>query len=67
MIRAPLPRAPVSRSLRFMPVKNFGFKVGKIGAAGFEARVRELVDGYPTLRAMVIPVLVARAALREQL
>jgi transposase len=47
-------------------LKNFGFKVGKIGAAGFEARVRELVDGYPTLRAMVIPVLVARAALREQ-
>ena len=41
-------------------LKNFGFKVGKIGAVGFEARVRELVDGYPTLRAMVIPVLVAR-------
>jgi transposase len=36
-------------------LKNFGFKVGKIGAAGFEGRVRELV-----------PVLVARAALREQ-
>jgi transposase len=47
-------------------LKNFGFKVGKVGAASFEARVRELVDGYPTLRAMVIPVLVARAALREQ-
>jgi transposase len=47
-------------------LKNFGFKVGKIGAAGFEARVRELVDSYPALRAMVIPVLVARAALREQ-
>jgi transposase len=47
-------------------LKNFGFKVGKIGAAGFEARVRELVDGHPTLRAMVIPVLVARTALREQ-
>jgi transposase len=47
-------------------LKNFGFKVGKIGAASFGARVRELVDGYPTLRAMVIPVLVARAALREQ-
>jgi hypothetical protein len=38
-------------------LKNFGFKVGKVGAARFEARVRELVDGYPTLRAMVIPVL----------
>jgi transposase len=47
-------------------LKNFGFKIGKIGAAGFEARVRELVEGRPTLRAMVIPVLVARTALREQ-
>jgi len=46
-------------------LKNFGFKVGKIGAAGFEPRVRELVDGYPTLRSIVIPVLVARAALRS--
>ena len=35
-------------------LKNFGFKDGKIGAAGFEARVRELVDGSPSLRAMVI-------------
>ena len=48
-------------------LRNFGLKVGVVGAAGFEARVRELVDDLPGVAAVVIPFLVARKALREQL
>lgn len=48
-------------------LRNFGLKVGVVGAAGFEARVRELVEDLPGVAAVVIPLLVAREALREQL
>lgn len=47
-------------------LKAFGLKVGPVPASRFEARVLELTDDHPTLRAMVRPVLAAREALRRQ-
>lgn len=48
-------------------LRNFGLKVGMVGAAGFDARVRELVANIPVVAAVVIPLLLAREALRAQL
>jgi transposase len=47
-------------------LRNFGLKVGIVSTQGFEARIRELVEGFPRLAAIVEPVLAARQALREQ-
>lgn len=48
-------------------LRGFGLKLGAVGRAGFEARVREQIAGESRLRAIVEPLLVARAALRTQL
>lgn len=48
-------------------LRNFGLKVGVVGAAAFEQRVRELVLDLPFVAAVVIPLLDARSALRVQL
>ena len=48
-------------------LRNFGLKVGNVGAAGFERRVRELVAGEAFIAAVVGPLLEARAMLRLQL
>jgi transposase len=48
-------------------LRNFGLKVGVVGAVGFEARVRELVANLTFVAAVVIPLLEARGALRAQL
>jgi transposase len=48
-------------------LRNFGLKVGVVGAARFERRVRELVSDDPLIAAIIVPVLKARAAMREQL
>ena len=48
-------------------LRNFGLKLGKVSKGGFEARIRELVDGNAMLEAAVAPVLRARVALREEL
>jgi transposase len=47
-------------------LRNFGLKVGMVGTARFEARIRELVEGLPDLAALVEPLLVVRQVLREQ-
>src|SRR4029077_10810403 len=47
-------------------LRNFGLKVGMVGAARFEARIRELVEGLPDLAALVEPLLVVRRVLRAQ-
>src|SRR6516164_2784583 len=47
-------------------LRNFGLKVGMMGAARFEARIRELVQGLPDLAVLVEPLLVVRRVLREQ-
>ena len=48
-------------------LRNFGLKVGVVGAAKFEARVRELVADIPDLAGMVEPLLIVRRVLREQI
>ena len=48
-------------------LRNFGVKVGIVGSARFEARVKELIENLPDLAALVEPLLVVRRVLREQL
>ena len=48
-------------------LRNFGLKVGMVGAARFEARIKELIENIPDLAVLVEPLLVVRRVLREQL
>ena len=48
-------------------LRNFGLKVGMVGATKFEARISELVENLPDLILLVEPLLVVRRTLREQL
>ena len=48
-------------------LRNFGLKVGMVGAAKFEVRINELVENLPDLAVLVEPLLVVRRALREQI
>lgn len=47
-------------------LRNFGLKVGAVSSGKFEARIRELVEGYHQVAAIVEPVLAVRRVLREQ-
>ena len=47
-------------------LRNFGLKVGVVGAVKFEDRIRELVADHPAVAAIVGPLLEARAVLRIQ-
>src|SRR5580765_6535840 len=47
-------------------LRNFGLKVGMVGAAKFEARIRELVKNLPDLAVLIEPLLAVRRVLREQ-
>jgi transposase len=47
-------------------LRNFGLKVGVVGAVKFEDRIRELVADHPVVAAIVGPLLEARAVLRIQ-
>ncbi len=48
-------------------LRNFGLKVGVVGALKFEARIRELVENLPDLADLVEPLLIVRRTLREQI
>jgi transposase len=48
-------------------LRNFGLKVGVVGTAKFEARIRELVADHADLAAISEPLLIARRVLRAQL
>src|SRR6201981_907925 len=48
-------------------LRNFGLKVGIVGSARFEARVKELIENLPDLAVLIEPLLVVRRVLREQL
>ena len=37
---------------------NFGLKVGMVGTAKFEARIKELVENLPDLAVLVEPLLI---------
>jgi transposase len=47
-------------------LRNFGLKVGVVGASKFEARIRQLVESLPDLAGLVEPLLIVRRTLREQ-
>ena len=48
-------------------LRNFGLKVGMVGAAKYETRIKELLENLPELAALVEPLLVVRRVLREQI
>jgi transposase len=48
-------------------LRNFGLKVGVVGTARFEARIKELVEHLPDLIVLVEPLLIVRRTLREQI
>src|SRR6266581_9023318 len=41
-------------------LRNFGLKVGIVGTAKFEARIKELVENLPDLAELVEPLLIVR-------
>jgi transposase len=48
-------------------LRNFGLKVGMVGAARFETRIKDLIENFPDLAMLIEPLLVVRRVLREQL
>jgi transposase len=48
-------------------LRNFGLKVGVVSSSRYEARVRELVLGFPRLAAIAEPLLNVRRVMRQQL
>ncbi len=48
-------------------LRNFGLKVGMVGMAKYETRIKELVENFPDLMLLVEPLLVVRRVLREQI
>src|SRR5215207_5944657 len=48
-------------------LRNFGPKVGVVSSIGYEARIRNLVEGFPRLAAIMEPLLTVRRVMREQL
>ena len=48
-------------------LRNFGLKVGIVGGVKFEARIKELIDNFPDLAALVEPLLVVRRVFRDQI
>ena len=48
-------------------LRNFGLKVGVVGAVKFEARIKELVENLPDVAALIEPLLIVRRVLREQI
>ncbi len=48
-------------------LRSFGLKVGVVSGGRYEARVRELVAGFPRLAAIAEPLLSVRRVMRQQL
>jgi transposase len=48
-------------------LRNFGLKVGAVSGSRYEARVRELVVGFPGLAAITEPLLNVCRVMRQQL
>ena len=48
-------------------LRNFGLKVGTVGAVKFEARIRELVANLPDLAVLIEPLFLVRRVLRDQI
>ena len=48
-------------------LRNFGLKVGVVGATKFETRIKELVENLPDLVVLVEPLLIVRRVFHEQI
>ena len=48
-------------------LRNFRLKVGMVGTAKYETRIKELVEKLPDLAVLVEPLLIVRRVLREQI
>src|SRR5437899_5668839 len=48
-------------------LRNFGLKVGVVGTAELEARIRDLVENLPDLAILVDPLLTVRRVVGEQI
>ena len=48
-------------------LRNFGLKVGMVGAVKFEGRIKELVENLPDLATLAEPLIIVRRVLHEQL
>src|SRR4051812_35733173 len=48
-------------------LRNFGLKVGAVSGGRYEARVHDLVEGFPRLAAIAEPLLNFRRVMRQQL
>src|ERR1700681_2301838 len=48
-------------------LRNFGLRVGAVSGGRYEARVRDLVEGFPRLAAITEPLLAVRRVMRQQL
>ena len=48
-------------------LRNFGLKVGVVSCSRYEVRIRELVESFPRLAAIVGPLLAVRRVMRQQL
>ncbi len=48
-------------------LRNFGLKVGMMGTARFEARIKELIENLPDLAVLVEPLLVVRRCFANSL
>ena len=48
-------------------LRNFGLKVGIVSRSRYEVRIRELVESFPRLAAIVGPLLAVRRVMRQQL
>src|ERR1700680_3187771 len=46
-------------------LRNFGLKVGVVSGGRYEARVREVVEGFPRLGAVAEPLLKVRQVMRQ--
>jgi transposase len=55
----------VEMSLRGV-LRGFGLKVGKVAPTQFEGRIRELVEGHPSLEVIATAMLAVRATLRHE-
>jgi len=48
-------------------LRNFGLRVGAVSGGRYEARVHDLVEGFPRLAAIAEPLLNVRRVMRQQL
>jgi transposase len=48
-------------------LRNFGLKVGTVSTRGYDTRIRELVEDYPRLAAIIEPLLTVRRVMRAMM